>query len=175
MALLRKQPGETFRGILKASVKEVDPEDYKRLKRIERPRGAPQALGFPCSFHEQHFSEVKARHHGWLVDALNRSLQRHESLISGCLLAAYVNHVHLLVWPRTKLPSVSNFLESLKKSVTKKAGLWGQGTHLSSFHTCSTSSRTASAVTDSGNGEAATTGNLVRGEGHLGNDPTTST
>jgi REP element-mobilizing transposase RayT len=97
----------------------VDRVKYKRLRRIEAPRHS-RALNFSC-FHSRPFlkSDRACR---WLQDAVARALPAH-----GCDLWAYCfmpSHAHLLVYPRGDHPSMEDFLESLKKSSTKRALAW---------------------------------------------------
>jgi putative transposase len=97
----------------------VYPEHYKRLKRKEATR-CPRALNFAC-FHNQPFlrSDRACR---WLADALRRALPLHN-----CHLWAYCfmpTHAHILVFPRAEQPDLSAFLESVKKSATRRALAW---------------------------------------------------
>jgi len=92
------------------------PEDYKRLKRYEVVRRA-RALNFSC-FHDQPFLRSD-RACQWLADALTRALPKH-----ACHLWAYCfmpTHVHLIVFPTGDAPNLSSFLESVKKSVNRRA------------------------------------------------------
>jgi putative transposase len=88
----------------------------KRCKRYNVPWQAHE-LTFSC--YRRRAFLLKDRTRGWLADAVRMGLDRH-----AMDLWAYVfmpEHAHLLVWPTRKEYSISNFLETVKKSVAGRA------------------------------------------------------
>src|SRR5947207_1810189 len=85
-------------------------------KRYNTP-GEAHALTFSC-FHRQAFTSTEVSRQ-WLIDAIDRArrtLQFHDW--------AYVimpEHAHLLIWPTQPEYDISDILNSIKQSVTKRA------------------------------------------------------
>ncbi len=93
-------------------------EDFKRLRRLERPNHA-RAVNFSC-FHNQPFFR-SPRALDWFISAAKQSLARHAvHLWCFCVMPT---HVHLLVYTPDPRPDIGGFLESLKKSVARRAYL----------------------------------------------------
>lgn len=98
------------------SLMRTDHKPRKRCRRYDLPCQA-QELTFSC-YRRQPFP-LKLRTRIWLADAVQMGLDRHEMD-----LWAYVfmpEHVHLLVSPRREQYHISGFLETVKKSVARKA------------------------------------------------------
>ena len=89
---------------------------FKTCTRYNIP-GHAHYLTFSC-FHGQPFLS-KPRSCQWLVDAIARAKKLHEFHLWAWVIMP--EHVHLLVWPRRKLYSISAILQSIKKPVTNKA------------------------------------------------------
>ena len=90
--------------------------DFKRLKRYEI-QGHARALNFSCFHNLPLLTSDRACR--WVADSLVVALDRHRvHLWAFCFMPT---HVHLLVLPLGEAPDVASFLESLKKSVSRKA------------------------------------------------------
>jgi putative transposase len=88
----------------------------KSCRRYNEP-GHAHALTFSCFCRRPFLSKDRSRL--WLVEAIDRARQRH-----AFDLWAYVimpEHVHLLIWPREPLYSISQILTSIKRPVSIKA------------------------------------------------------
>jgi putative transposase len=94
-------------------------EPRKKIVHYNLPHYA-HSLTFSCYHHRPYFS--KDRTCLWFVEALD---QARNSLSYG--LWAYVimpEHVHLIVWPTLEKYDISEFLKSIKQSVSRKARLF---------------------------------------------------
>ncbi len=95
--------------------------NHKTCRRYNDP-GHGHALTFSC-FHRQPFLS-KDRSRQWFVDAVDRARMKH------CFhVWAYVimpEHVHLLLWPTLPDYDISEILNSIKQSVSKRALLFVQ-------------------------------------------------
>jgi putative transposase len=90
--------------------------DRKKCRRFNEP-GHAHSLTFCCFGRRPFLSKDRSRL--WFVEALDRARQKH-----AFDLWAYVimpEHVHLLIWPREPLYSVSRILTSIKLPVSIKA------------------------------------------------------
>lgn len=97
----------------------TNPEDFKHLHRMEHPNHA-RAINFSC-FHNQPFLR-SPRALDWFITASTRALTSHPvHLWCFCLMPS---HVHLLLYTPIQSPDIASFLESLKKSVTRRAYLY---------------------------------------------------
>jgi len=91
----------------------------KRCKRYNE-LGHAHAFTFSCFQRRPFLSKDRCCH--WMLDALNRARQLH-----AYHLWAYVimpEHAHVLVYPTLATYNVSEFLNSVKQSVSKRALLW---------------------------------------------------
>ena len=91
----------------------------KTCKRYNDP-GHAHALTFSCFGRQAFLSKDGSRH--WFVDAVDRARSKH-----GFHVWAYVimpEHVHLLVWPPEPVYDISEILNSIKQSVSKRALLY---------------------------------------------------
>lgn len=96
-----------------------EPQKYNDLRRHDIPNHA-HSLNFAC-FHNLPLLKSD-RACQWLADAIIRALPRHE-----CDVWAYCfmpTHAHLLAYPRSKEPDMAAFIESIKKSVNRRALTW---------------------------------------------------
>jgi putative transposase len=88
----------------------------KRCKAIDEP-GHAHAQTFSCFKRRRFLNGDKARN--WTAESLRSACDAHRFH-----LWAYVfmpEHVHILVWPTEPIYSTSDFLKTLKLSVTQKA------------------------------------------------------
>jgi putative transposase len=88
----------------------------KRCNRYNVP-GHTHYLTFSC-FGRQQFL-VRERTCGWFIEALNAALIKHDYGMFAWVIMP--EHVHLLVKPRGREYSISDFLGDLKKPVTDRA------------------------------------------------------
>ncbi len=97
----------------------TNPEDFKRLRRIEGRRDA-RALNFAC-FHNKRFLKSE-RAIAWVLDATRLALHEHGvDLWAWCIMP---DHYHLLVYPPNVNTRISSFLSSLKTSSASRAANW---------------------------------------------------
>jgi len=89
---------------------------YKTIKRYNTPHHS-HYLTFSC-FKRRPFL-IKDRSRQWFVDALSKSLQKHDYILWAWVIMP--EHVHLLVHPRQNEYDISLFLKSLKLAVTNQA------------------------------------------------------
>jgi putative transposase len=96
----------------------VQAEGFRTLRRYEG-LGHARELTFSC-FRSRPFLR-SAQSRGWVVQAIQRSRERH-----GFQLLAWVimpEHVHLLLLPQRGGPEIGPILKSIKQSVTRAANL----------------------------------------------------
>jgi len=89
---------------------------FKTCKRCNEP-GDAHALTF-CCFKRQALLN-RDRRRTWFLDALDAARAKH-----AFDLWAYVimpEHVHLLIWPRASVYSISDILSDMKQPVTRRA------------------------------------------------------
>jgi putative transposase len=79
--------------------------------------GHAHSLTFSC-YHRQPFLS-RDRSRQWFVDAVGRAREAHEFHIWAHVIMP--EHVHLLVWPTRPDYNISDILNSIKQSVSKKA------------------------------------------------------
>ena len=95
---------------------ETGPHPRKRCKRYNIP-GHAHELTFSC--HRRQPFLLKERVRLWLAETVIDALEKHS--IDLCAWAFMPERVHLLAWPRSEEYSVSSFLDTLKRPVTRKA------------------------------------------------------
>src|SRR3954462_2786625 len=78
------------------------------------------ALTFSC-FHRQPFLS-KDRSRGWFIDAVDRARITHHFHVWAYVIMT--EHVHLLLWPTLPDYDISEILNSIKQSVSKRALLF---------------------------------------------------
>jgi putative transposase len=88
----------------------------KRCKRINEP-GHAHALTFSC-FQRRPFL-TKDRSRNWLIDAINRARTKHRFDVWAYVIMP--EHAHLLVWPTKLEYDISDILNTIKQSVSKRA------------------------------------------------------
>ena len=95
--------------------KEVQPKDYKRLRRYDTP-GQARALNFACFRNQRFLTSDRAKL--WFAQAVAKFLPEFQTdLWAYCVMPT---HAHLLVFPRGA-PQIAKLLASIKKSVTVRA------------------------------------------------------
>jgi putative transposase len=79
--------------------------------------GQAHALTFSCFQRQPFLSKDGSRQ--WLVDAIDRARSRHHFHVWAYVIMP--EHAHLLIWPTERDYDVSQILNSIKQSVSKRA------------------------------------------------------
>src|SRR4051794_385181 len=95
---------------------------YRKTCRRYNDPGHAHSLTFSC-FHRQPFLNSD-RSRQWFIDAVERARLKHRFHVWAYVIMP--EHVHLLLWPTNSRYSTSDFLNSIKQSVSKRALLFVQ-------------------------------------------------
>ncbi len=93
-----------------------NPSHRKTCERWNEP-GHAHSITFSCFQRRPFLSKDRSRQ--WTVDALDKARKKHNVHLWAYVLMP--EHLHLLVWPTNPVYSISDFLKSLKLSVTARA------------------------------------------------------
>ena len=96
----------------------------KTCKRYNEP-GHAHSLTFSCFRRQPFLSKDRTRR--WLIDAIDRARAKHKVHVWAYVIMP--EHAHLLIWPTRPDYDISNFLQSLKTSVTRAALPWVRANH----------------------------------------------
>jgi putative transposase len=88
----------------------------KTCKRYNNP-GDAHALTFSCFRRQPFLSRDRSRQ--WLIDAIDRARQTHRFHVWAYVIMP--EHAHVLIWPTEPVYDVSDILNSIKQSVSKRA------------------------------------------------------
>ncbi len=99
----------------------MDKESVKLTKyhRFNTP-GDPHFLSFRCYKNRKFLNYNRTRN--YLIQALNKAREKQKFDIWAYVIMP--EHVHLLIWPRFEVYSISEILKSIKQSVAKKSINW---------------------------------------------------
>lgn len=93
------------------------PVPHRRTCKRYNDPGHAHALTFSC-FRRQPFLS-KDRSRIWLIDAIDRARAKHNFHVWAYVIMP--EHAHLLLWPTTLAYEISQILNSIKQSVSKRA------------------------------------------------------
>jgi putative transposase len=91
----------------------------KTCKRYNDP-GHAHSLTFSCFRRQAFLSKDGSRN--WLIDAIDRARAKHDFHVWAYVIMP--EHAHLLIWPTQQHYDISDVLNSIKQSVTKRALLY---------------------------------------------------
>jgi putative transposase len=94
-------------------------KNHKTCRRYNDP-GHAHALTFPC-FHRQPFLS-KDGSRRWFIDTVDRARVKYHFHVWAYVIMP--EHVHLLLWPTTPDYNVSDVLNSIKQSISKRGLLF---------------------------------------------------
>jgi putative transposase len=97
-----------------------DPVNHRKTCRRYNDPGHAHALTFSCFRRQPFLSRDRSRQ--WFIDAVERARAKHHFHIWAYVIMP--EHVHLLIWPTISDYSVSEILNSIKQSVSKRALLF---------------------------------------------------
>ena len=91
----------------------------KRCHRWNEP-GDAHELTFSCYRQRKFLSRSRTR--AYLAEAVSKARRKHAFDVWAYVIMP--EHVHLLIWPREQVYSISAILKSIKQSVSRRAICW---------------------------------------------------